>query len=428
MTDLRAFNADDELVPIPPCPEPVPGPAGPDGPQGPAGQPGADGRDGKDGAPGPAGVKGDKGDAGAVGPQGPPGPAGPSGSGAAANGILQVVDFPGNNDAERLRAAMTYASQQPFIPWLQLPARTFDVGTASFDLFSGFKLMGPGNPTGGPKNLELAGGKYAAGKVLFSGGNGAASLFRSTATMYDITIANVAFHATGQNAQFMRSTVNLYACQFDSLTFYGFKHVMGSTAEKFLGTQVVLSGHWQVLTQWDTQFHIGGSEWSLWEFGYVNIGGGGAVNGAGRYLFDLDGLGKSQAGFIYATCNNGWRGLKIRSAKSNGVTLKGGAYEGMNAGAPCDGNVIRVEDGMVTIRDAWVAYAMANPAATEHGVIEVTGSAQVVIDGVKYGRGNLAETVPLVYVSGTTAEVETRALQRDKANAAWTGLARVVRA
>lgn len=335
--------------------------------------------------------------------------------------VVQVDSFSGADDTAKLNAAMTYAAAQTYVPWLQLPARNFNVGSSTFTLFSGFKLLGAGHAVG-PKNLELASGKYAPGKFTFSGGNGASSLFQSTATTYDVTMSGIAFQGGGSSAQALRSTVNMYACEFNALTFYGFKHIMGSTAEKFLATQMRLTGHWQAITQWDTQFHLGGSDNDLWKSGYINIGGGGATAGAGKYMIDLNVVGKTNVGWVYATCNNGWRGLRVRGAGSNGVQLDGGAYEGMNAATPCDGNVIRVEGGMVSIRDCWVAYAM-NAPSSENGVIEVTGG-EVLIDGVKYGRGNLAETVPLVYASGTS-DVYIRSCMPDKANATWTGRPRV---
>lgn len=336
-------------------------------------------------------------------------------------GIVQIDSFDDATDAGKLQSAMTYAAAQTYTPWLQLPARNFNVGATTFTMYSGFKLLGAGHAVG-PKNLEIASGKYAAGKFTVSSGAGASATFQSTATTYDVSVSNVAFQGGGSSSQIFRSTVNMYACEFNALTGYGLKHFFGSTAEKFLMTQVRFTGHWQVLTQWDTQFHLGGSDNDLWKSGYINIGGGGAVAGAGKYMIDLDSVGKTNVGWIYATCNNGWRGLVVNGAGSNGIQLDGGAYEGMNATTPCDGNVIRVNAGMVSIRDVWCAYAMSTPGATEHGIIEVAGG-NVSIDRVHYGRGNLAEAIPVAYQSGGVMSV--REFAPDLANASWTGLPRV---
>lgn len=67
---LRAFNDNDELVPIL---DPTPGRDGVDGKDGAPGADGAPGRDGVDGQPGPKGDPGVKGDKGDTGPAGPPG-------------------------------------------------------------------------------------------------------------------------------------------------------------------------------------------------------------------------------------------------------------------------------------------------------------------------------------------------------------------
>jgi hypothetical protein len=338
-------------------------------------------------------------------------------------GVVQIESFSGANDAAKVTAAFSYAAAQTNIPWLQTPYRTLNTGTSTFNMFTGLKVMGPGSPVG-PKNLEISGGKPVVAKWQTSCGNGASSLFQATATTYDVIFSNIAFQAGGSTSQAFRSTVNLYACEFNALTFYGFKHAFGSTAEKFLTTQCRFTGHWQVLSQWDCQFHIGGSDNDFWKSGYINIGGGGATAGGGLFLIDLDGVGKTNVGWVYATCNNGWRGLRVRSAGSNGVQLDGGAYEGMNAATPCDGNVIRVDGGIVSIRDCWTAYAMNAPGGTEHGVIEVANAAEVLVDGVKYGRGTAPEATPLVYF-GDTSEGYVRSCMPDKANATWTGRPRV---
>lgn len=338
-------------------------------------------------------------------------------------GVVRMSTFAGASDAAKTQAAFSYAAAQTNIPWLQQDVPLWNTGSTTFNMFTGLKVLGYGHPVG-PKNLEISSGKPVAGKWTTSCGNGAASLFQATATTYDVTFSGVAFQASGSSSQAFRSTVNMYACEFNDLTFYGFKHAFGSAAEKFLTTQCRFTGHWQVLSQWDTQFHIGGSDNDFWKSGYINIGGGGAVNGAGKYLIDLDATGKTNCGWIYATCNNGWRGLLVRSGGSNGVQLDGGAYEGMNSGTPCDGNVIRIDGGMATVRDVWVAYAMAAPAGTEHGVMETANAAEAQFDGIKYGRGASAETVPVIYAGGSS-DVSIGHVMPDKNNAAWTGRPRV---
>src|SRR6478735_544579 len=165
--------------------------------------------------------------------------------------IVQVDTFTGT-DAQKMTAALAYAQAQTRIPWIQLPARTFDTGSTSYNLFTGCKILGAGVDVG-CKNLEVASETAVAGKWKTSCGSGASSLLNSTSTMYDVCVSGVAFHGSS-TSQIFRSTSNLYACLFNNLTGYGCKYFFGNPSEKFLMTQVVFSGHWTVLSYNDVQF------------------------------------------------------------------------------------------------------------------------------------------------------------------------------
>lgn len=323
-------------------------------------------------------------------------------------GVVQLDSFAGATDDDKLTAALSYAQKQVFFPAIQFPNRDVVLNKCGRTPFSGMKLIGPGAP-GGPKNLELSNGNYSNSKVRLNCGTNTSAWMSATKSLYDIYIGNLAFYGAS-TSQFWHqplSSGTLYACQFDALTFFGFKHIFGNPTAKAAFTQVYFTGHWQVIGPSDTQFTIGGSDNSFWTGGYLNIGGNPQLAGANRYLMSFDSIGKTDVGKVYITAMNGWKGIKISGSSSFGkLNFFGGEFEGQNDGDPCHGTLIRVEGGGVAFFGIWTAYAMRSPDSASHGVIEVTGG-NVFIERPTYSRGSTSNTVPFVYVSGGKVEVRS---------------------
>jgi len=343
------------------------------------------------------------------------GGASPAAAATAVNGVVQLDSYPGATDDDKLTAARADVKIQPRIPPIQFPARAVSLSLTR-TYFNGMKLIGPG--CNGPKNLELASGTYVTHKVTLNVGNGASSWMVGSGSVYDVFIGGLAFQAGNSSAQFWHHpTGTLYACQFDNLNIYGFKHVFGMPTSKCLMTQVVFSGHWTVLGNTDVAFTMGGSDCSLWMGGYCNINSS-AAGGGGKYQLVFESMGKTDVGKVYITADNNWRGLWCRS-NSCKLNFFGGEYEGRNSGVPCAGNLIRVDAGNVAFFGPWIAYGMSAPATTEHAIIEINGG-NVLIDRPCYGRGTAAETVPLIYVAGGRVEVRSAAVE-----GTWASLPRV---
>lgn len=342
-------------------------------------------------------------------------------------GVVPLDSFAGATDDDKLDAALAYAGAQTYIPAIQFPNRTVTLAKSGRIPFSGMKLIGP--PGAGPKNLELAGGKYTNGKVQLNVGNGTSSWFNGSGSLYDIYIGDLAFAGGGSVAQFWhQATGTLYACQFHNLTFYGFKHVFGQPTAKALLTQVLFTGHWTAVSFWDTQFTLGGSDNSLWMGGYLNIGPSQAAsqNGGGKFQLIFDGVGKTDCGDLYVTCQNNWRGVRILGNQAK-LNFYGGQYEGFKpsgtgtggGSSRADGSVIRIENGVNTFWGPWLGYAVATPDATNHGYVEVTGGESVIYRPVM-ALGATPESTPMVYCSG--GSVSVRDAGRDLSNSTWTGL------
>jgi len=310
-------------------------------------------------------------------------------------GIIQVDSFPGT-DAEKMTAALAYAAAQTNVPWLQLPARTFNTGSATFNLFTGAKIIGAGVAVGA-KNLEISSGKPVIGKWQTSCGSGANALLQMTSTVYDVIVSGIAFHG-GSNSQIFRSTVNAYAVGFNNLTFYGCKHAFGSTSEKFLTTQAVYSGHFTNLSFTDTQYNIGGSD--LQFTGYLNMNGPANVSGAGRPMMILDNVGKTDiTGYLYLTCENDWAGLLIKGTQDDRVNIIGGTFEGRGASNLATRPVIEVQSGTVVMHGPHIGY-VSGSSGTVDGAVKVSGGI-VIIDAPIYLRGSgVAATFPAFHQTG----------------------------
>lgn len=316
-------------------------------------------------------------------------------------GMLLVDSFAGTDD-QKLASARGAAAKSSTRPGLLFPFRDFRLNTTKgLKPYDGERWFGcfPG-----PKNPEIS---SALGPRVILGsqiGTGATALFSSTGTCHDVGFWNITFQGTGTQQFWDQPSNSVYPAEFSALTFYGMKHIFGRSGQKALMTQVVTSGHWTVIGATDTPFNVGGSDMNLWTAGYLNMGSGFA--GSGKYQMILDAVSKTPLGPIYVTCVNGWLGVRVRGSDSTDGSLtfsSGSRFEGGNSNNPCDGSVLRLDGGCGAVRDAWIAYGMANPSrngGTSKGLIHITAG-NWILDGLTYKRATgVSESVPLVYVSG----------------------------
>ena len=314
-------------------------------------------------------------------------------------GVVQVESFSGANDAAKMSAALSYAAAQTRVPWLQLPARVFNTGSNTYAAFTGMKIMGPGNPIG-PMNEEISSGKPVPGKWQTTCGNGASSLIQATSAVYDTNFSGITFHG-GSNSQIFRSTVNTYAAEYNTLSFYGVKNAFGNISEKWLGTQFRFTGHWTAIATGAELMTLGGSDAQLFMEGYLNANGTGA--GAGRYIVNLQTLSKTDVGYMYLTAENDWGGVKVTGPVSSKLSFFGGAYEGRSQSVLATRPVIDLAGGSSYFYGPWLGQ-VSSAVGTVNGVIHQSGGVAYFYGGT-YWRGSATDQAfPVLYQTGGVAQ------------------------
>lgn len=428
---LRAFNDDDELVPIP---DPIPGPEGPAGPAGADGAPGVDGHDGapgrdgvdgkngvdgapgkdgsagkdgqpgRDGATGPAGAKGDTGPAGAPGPAGPAGPPGPAGGGSLSNDI-DLDSFTGTDD-EKLTAAWAAckASSPRRAIRLRARAHTFRQARTTFD---GLRILGPNI---GWQNPEISGSGGALPQCVVNLEIPNSGFWLTgTQTTYDVTIAGICFKTPNSSCFYQHpfSAGTSYAARLDTLAFYGFKHVLGTPADPFSMTLNTWAGEITHVAVQDVQYSLRGSDnWLTPDS--MNYGWQGASGG--KYLMRFSNLSKTAVRNLYLTARGGQRAILVEGPvnQQGGLDFSDCVIEGQNSGDPAMGALIVVKGGGCSFTNTKLNFGMARPSdytdQTDTGFVMVQGGV-AIFDKVWSGKATAAPAAPVFAVSGGTLSV-----------------------
>jgi hypothetical protein len=320
-------------------------------------------------------------------------------------GIVKADSFAGANDAAKMTAAMTYAAAQTYRPWIQLPAREFDTGTTSFNMYDGMKICGPGVPSA-PKNPEASGGPAnQVGTWRTSCGTGANSLLRASTTVQSVAVTNVSFYLPGGTSQVFRASGGngCYPSVFHNLNMYGGPYFFGNPTEKFLTTQMVLSGHWQLTVNGDTPFTLGGGDCSLWMSGYANIDGT-QGSGAGKPVFDFQSVSKTNVGCIYMTARTDWTGIRIQGDSTRTLSFFGGMYEGQAQANLATRPVFDIQGGNNNFYGIYTGQ-VSDVSGTANGVIHQSGGTCNFYGGSYYRGAATSASFPWLYQTGGTARI-----------------------
>ena len=321
------------------------------------------------------------------------------------DGIL-LDSFTGTDD-ERLTKAI--AAQKASNPRraIRLSARNHTF-TVTRTTYSGMRIIGPNQ---GWQNPEISGtaGALPQCNVTLNCGTGNASWLVGTATTYDVEVSGICFRSSNGNTQFYHhpySAGTAYATHLDSLTFFGFKHVLGMPGAAFAMTLASLSGVWTCVGVRGTQFSVRGSDNYLWVDGKINYGWSGA-NG-GQYLVRFENCSKSTAANMYLTARGGSRCILVEGNAQygqGGLIIRDCVLEGQNSGDPAMGALVVVKAGGVTFRDLCLNFGMYRPSdftdQTDSALVMVSGSSsRVLIDSVYTLRANgVPESVPILRVT-----------------------------
>jgi hypothetical protein len=262
----------------------------------------------------------------------------PQASAATAEGEILLDSFAGTDD-QKLTAALDLARNSSPRRAIRLAARSHTFSQTR-TTFSGLRILGPNVGWQNPEIANTAGALPQC-NVTLNCGNGAKSWLVGTATTYNVMVAGITFKSSNGVTQFYHhpfSAGTSYATTLDTLSFYGFKHVLGTPADPFSMTLVTTRGSWTCVAVQDTQFSLRGSDNFLWVAGDMNYGWQGA-NG-GRYLMRFSNLSKTAVRHLYLTARGGSRAILVEgpASQQGGLDFSDCVIEGQNLNDPAMGH------------------------------------------------------------------------------------------
>jgi hypothetical protein len=319
-----------------------------------------------------------------------------AGPAAAAGGTASTVplsSFAGATDDDKLSAFMSYAAAQTVrgtTVCLDEP-RTYTFA-AKQTLYDGFSIAGTNRPqdqarssmpVGNRVKLSTPGGWFALGK----------------AQTFGCSFQNLSLDGgSGQRLIDGHASNVLWTSVFRDISSQNMANVLGSKAVKLLNTACAIDGWWNINNVRERAFVLGGSD-TYFNPSMMLLDSGPTLLGPTEYLSEFSYQSNAlQVSNIYTTAegHSGWL-----FNGPNCVVFSHNVVEGRNASQPCNGALVRVQGGAMSIRDSRFAYAMANPTATgrnDAGVIHFTGGNHSV-DNVFYDRGNTPASTPFIYVA-----------------------------
>lgn len=335
-------------------------------------------------------------------------PAGPHGSptgGAAATDDILLDALPGTDD-EKLTTALALARVSSPRRAIRLAGRRHTF-TRSHVTFSGLRILGP--DAGAPLPDGAPTGPCT---VLLECGTEESSWLVGTATTYNVMVAGITFTSTNATTQFYHhpaSAGTCYAATFDTLSFEGFKHVLGTPREAFSMTQVTTKGSWACVGAHDTQFTLRGSDNVLWVAGDMHYG---SPRTTGRtFLMRFSHLAKTSVRHLFLTARNGSRAILVEgpALRTGGLDISDCVVEGQHLDDPATGALIVVSGGGVSFTNTTLNFGTARPTdftdRADTALIMVKGGTASLTNTWASGSSTTAGSVPVIAVSGGSAYV-----------------------
>ncbi len=361
-----------------------------------------------------------------------------SGDAATPYGRVFLDDFAGADDDAKLTAALSATAADTYPRTITLRARQYNFATGNRIAFEGMRIEGPpgyGNPERNSQTKMPSRCALTMSTPWF--------LNPLNSDVFSVSFHQMSFTG-GSNATVIgqNGSGTWYCLSMRDIFSSGLRTVVGTQATKVLMTAASFTGDWEINNCYNGAFHMGGSDNVFWSDGML-LDSGTAFNTAGsangQYHIWMDGMEKSDIGPLYITAEGPWNGIRISGPGFNSTSnnqggplvFRGLRLEGRNAGAPCNGSLIRNEGGIVIVRDSWLAYAMGSPATPGHspadaGVVH-HASGTLLVSGCTYDRATgVAETVPFVYTNSNADCIVTETLRAAKGGT-WTGRPRVAK-
>lgn len=336
------------------------------------------------------------------------------------------------SDDQMLTAAMSYAAAQTRPPAIKLYNRAYSFPTSGRQPYTGFRLIGPP----GYSNPE----KSAVNQASLITLGGGTWLDNSTSSLFNVGLENLCIKGTSSTVV-MAGTGSYYCLQLRDLYVSNVSSTLGKPSQKLLITAAQFDGSWEVNNNYNTAFHLGGSDNTLWPAGML-IDSGVAYNNSSGAVGDphlwCNGLDKTSIGPLYMTTEGPWGGILVDGAAIGSSSTNQGVLwfhtglrvEGRNPGQPCNGANIRVRGGNVSISQAWIGYGMSSPASQGHtptdgAMIDVTGG-YCTINDCTYDRATgVAESVYFARV-GSGAVLDVSHIKPATRGGSWSGKPRVL--
>ena len=314
-------------------------------------------------------------------------------------GQLRLAEFDGVDDDARLDAAIAYARAQTMrgIPIVLDEPRDYRI-SRPHEVFSGFCLTGSARPQDQARSsMPIANRVLVRTDAAFTLPKG---------NTFGICLQNLSLDGSSSSTLLAgRSDAVLWTSVFRDLSAQNFGSLFGSISQKLLNTACTFDGWWNINNVRSRAWVLGGSDTTIIP-SMMLIDSPPALLGDTQFLIEFSSQSKMPMQNLYVSAEG--HSAARWTGGSDRTVVSGGRFEGRNAGAPCKGALIRIEGSDVTLRDCWLAYAMAAPSATgrnDAGVVHVTGGS-VLLDGIDYERASgVAESVPLLYASGGRVRV-----------------------
>lgn len=330
---------------------------------------------------------------------------------AAAAGDEILLDSYSGTDDQKLTAALAAAKASAPRRAIRLAARnhTFSLTRTTF---SGLRILGPNVGWQNPEIANTAGALPQC-NVTLNCGSGASSWLVGTATTYDVMVAGICFKSSNGVSQFYHhpySAGTSYATRLDTLTFLGFRHVLGTPDDPFSATLNTWAGDWTLVGVQDTQFSLRGSDnWlapSSMNYGWAGANGG-------RYLMRFSNVSKTSVKNLYLTARGGSRAILVEgpAAQQGGLDFSDCVIEGQNANDPAMGALIVVKGGGVSFTNTRLNFGMARPGdftdQQDTALVMVQGGVCLLTNTWVNRATAATEAVAVVSVSGGEAHIST---------------------